>query len=77
MDKLKHSKSNKGIGLNDISACLLKEADVVIAPILTRIFNQSLVLGNLEKLVHYSSLETNAMQIIMDQSQYCQWLARF
>ena len=42
INKLKHLKSNKAIGLDGISARLLKEASDVIAPVLTRIFNCSL-----------------------------------
>ena len=44
MNQLKHLKANKAtcIGLDGISACLLKEAAIVITPVLTRIFNRSL-----------------------------------
>ena len=42
MNQLKHLKTNKAIGLDGISARLLKEAAIVITPVLTRIFNRSL-----------------------------------
>ena len=42
MNQLKHLKANKAIGLDGISAHLLKEAAIVITPVLTRILNRSL-----------------------------------
>ena len=42
MKTLKTNNSNKAIGLDRISARLLKDSDECIAPILTRLFNRSL-----------------------------------
>lgn len=41
-NQLQHLKTNKAIGLDNISARLLKDASIVITPSLTNIFNRSL-----------------------------------
>jgi hypothetical protein len=41
-DQLKQLKSNKAIGLDEISPRLLKDSARVITPSLTRLFNRSL-----------------------------------
>ena len=41
-NQLQHLKTNKAIGLDNISTRLLKDASIVIIPSLTNIFNRSL-----------------------------------
>lgn len=45
-NQLKTLKTNKAIGLDRISARLLKDSSTIISPSLTRLFNRSLQLGS-------------------------------
>ena len=55
----KSLKSNKAVGLNKLSACLLKDASDVIAPILTGLINKSFTdeyfqgSGSVQMSLHY------------------------
>lgn len=58
-DQLKQLRTNKAIGLDNISTCLLKDLASVISKCLTKLFYQSLVTRSLWKFGKVSALLKN------------------
>ena len=79
LNELRKMKANKAIGLDKISARLLRDAAGIIAPPLTYIINSSLKLGKFPShwkcarvALPFSNKETERIWITIDQYPYFQ-----
>ena len=72
-------KTNKAIGLDNISTRLLKCGARAICPSITKLLNLSIrtsnfpeIIGNARKWPHFSNLEIGQMRQIIAQFLFCQ-----